>query len=87
MVSISEAAYLSLPRGGMSDMHVLAVPVECVPNRLMASNGDVFDFTPGLSNNICCVDTLSDLDRYCAAINRMYESVDCRMLTFERAIR
>ena len=70
MVSVSDSAYLSLPRGGMSDLHVLAVPIECNPNRLHVSE-----------------DARQDLDRYCVAVDRMYETVNCRLLCYERAIR
>jgi hypothetical protein len=70
VVSVSESAYLSLPRGGMSALHVLAVPIECVPNRLQASAA-----------------ALKDLDKYSDAVADMYQSINCRMLCYERAIR
>eukprot|EP01035_Chromulina_nebulosa_P017298 gene17298-22835_t len=40
IVSVSDHAYLALPRGGMVDNHILIVPIECVPSRIHLSEDE-----------------------------------------------
>ena len=37
IVSVGEAAYLALPRGGVHEQHVLIIPIACVPSRVHMS--------------------------------------------------
>ena len=37
IASIGEHSYVSLPRGGVADNHVIVTPIDCVPNRLLLS--------------------------------------------------
>ena len=37
IVAVGEAVYVSLPRGGVADWHVLLVPIDCVPTRAQLS--------------------------------------------------
>ena len=37
IASIGEHAYISLPRGGVIDNHVIVTPIDCVPSRLLLS--------------------------------------------------
>lgn len=92
VVSVAESAYLTLPRGGMADLHVLVVPIECVPNRLMVSTGVhvyFYDYYHFCFKSYCGVilETRRDIEAYCRALDTMYQSMRCRLLCFERAIR
>jgi hypothetical protein len=37
VVSVADAAYLALPRGGVHPLHALVIPIQCVPSRLHLS--------------------------------------------------
>lgn len=39
LMAISDHSYVALARGGVVDMHVLIIPIDCVPNRLHLSAG------------------------------------------------
>lgn len=36
-MSVAEEAYLALPRGGMHELHVLIVPIQCISSRCQLS--------------------------------------------------
>jgi len=44
VVSVSDHAYLALPRGGLVDAHVLLSPIDCVPSRTHLSADAKHDF-------------------------------------------
>jgi hypothetical protein len=37
LVSVGQSCYMALPRGGLHPLHVLAIPISCVPSRLHLS--------------------------------------------------
>jgi hypothetical protein len=42
IISVSDHSYVALPKGGIVDYHVMISPIECVPNRLLLSKGELY---------------------------------------------
>jgi hypothetical protein len=74
IVSVSDEAYLAIPRGGMADFHCLIVPIPCVASRKKLRLGTV------RTVHVVCV-TYASLDNF--IITTTTYSTLCLQLTSE----
>lgn len=93
MISVGQYTYLAMPRGAITDDHVLICPIDCVPSRLHLSLGKRTTMTLFAAYIHLIVDILRMLDakqellKFVRCLEMYYDKIGCAMIMFERAIR
>lgn len=82
-MSVSDDAYLAMPRGGMDPYHLLIVPIACICSRQLLSPSAKCNYSDERSH-LYYVGTIADMNRYDEAVDDLFKKLKCTSIKFER---